>query len=139
MTSLEDDLSSFTILDAACAELKDMTNYHTVVVIGCAIDPDTSNSPRIVLHWDTAENKIKNSGHVCPGSDMTTTRAEFKQLDEYHLVYSNEDGDDDNAGVYEYNLVTGFTLLGDLSGQHATGGLAVTNRGYPDCVSCSAN
>ena len=107
----------------ACGKVVDMTNYHTIVVIGC------SSNNKIVI-WDTAMKKLKESDFPCPGSG-TNGEAKFKSLDDQHLVFTNQDTD---MRVWEFNIVKGFKSVGTWAAAHGTGGLAVTNRGYAECI-----
>ena len=110
----------------ACDKVIDMTDHHTIVVIGCAA---TTND---LLFWDTATNVLETkSGFTCPVDQGSTIESgKFKQLDDQHLVFTAEKT---NAGAWAFDLHNGFTKLFDFSEAHGRGGVAISNRGYVKC------
>ncbi len=122
----------------ACGSILDLATYETIVVIGCTVEQNAAQTSSIgtVLHWNTATNKIVDSGHQCPHTDpipSDSSTAKFKQYsDQFLIFYTDMNGQ--GASVWLYDLVNGFTEFAFTDESHGTGGLAVTDRGYGECL-----
>jgi len=111
-----------------CGVIREKLHLSKKVIIACATEDDS------VQVWDLETNKINYSNAECPGN-AGKGNAQFKQLDEQTLVFTNTD-DDTNLDypVYRFDLVNFFTIHSVDVSAHVAGNSFVVPGGTMECA-----
>lgn len=111
----------------ACGILKDRTNQHRTVVIGCGRDST------VVQYWDLETNQIHLSAFQCPDAlSASDEDGHFDELNDNYLIFTNS-----QEYVYRFDLENGFVYTGTTSVSHHGGDSFVAPRGTVECTSGS--